>query len=437
MKLSKFYHSQKIRDDVFAIYNSLLMDVLYVNNNELYDIENCSLSNIEMVTALKSSGIIIDDENTDKAALDILKKQCESTAGIVDILYLITTQKCNLKCSYCFLENNPNRNQSQSCMSLECSKKSIQNFANLILSEGRNKGTIIFYGGEPLLNKDLFYDSITFALELPVNWDFSIITNGTLLDESTVLFCKQHNITVGLSIDGPKDIHDRNRKYRGGEKSSYEECMISKKLLEKHQCHYGLSMTLSQDVIDHKNEVLKWLFKNHHGDVFFNLLHFTSGEEFDETYIKDATQFMIDFYNMSENNDFVIHEGRIQRQIDSFISQKFVFSDCGAVGCHQITVLPDGNLCICHGDSVNKDLFLGNIDTVNFSDVSRSEQGRKWASYSTLNDDECLECSAIFICGRGCPQHAENVFGDRGIKEPNYCQYVKDILCWLLSRGCK
>ena len=435
MNLSKFFHSIKIKDDLYAIYNALLMEVLYVNYDELKQIESCDITDEGTISALKQAGIWITDSSTDEKALATLKKQCESTLGIIDIMYLITTQKCNLKCSYCFLENNPHRNQSQNYMSADCSKKAIKSFAKLILSEGREKGTIVFYGGEPLLNKELFFESVLYALEFPVEWDFSIITNGTLLDEKTVEFCKEHHITVGLSIDGPKNIHDKNRKYRNESRSSYDECMASKLLLERIGCNYGLSMTLSQDVIDNKSDVLNWLFDNHRGDVFFNLLHFTSEDEFDDSYIKSATQFMIDFYNLNESKGFVMHEGRIQRQIDSFINQKFVFSDCGAVGCHQITVLPDGNLCICHGDSVDKKLFLGNLDNIEFDSVSDSIQGKKWTTYSTLNDEECLNCPAIYICGRGCPQHAENVFGDRSHKEPNYCYYIKEMLFWLLSRG--
>ncbi len=193
---------------------------------------------------------------------------------------------------------------------------------------------------------------------------------------------------------------------------------------------------MTQDLIDNKDIVFQWLFDNHIGDVFFNLLHFTSNDEYNESYILSATEFMIDFYNLSEQKGFVIHEGRIQRQIDSFINNKFVFSDCGAVGCHQITVLPDGNICICHGDSVNSDMYIGDVDSVSFSEIPYSIEGKKWSAYSTLFDDECLKCPAIFICGRGCPQHAENVFGNRSVKEPNYCHYVNRVLGWLISRGC-
>lgn len=433
--LSRFFHSTMIENNKYAIYNSLLMDILYVTYDELLMINSCSIQNELDVDTLYKAGIYVSSPESDEKALTALRNRAKMNLGIIDIMYLITTQNCNLKCSYCFLENNTHRNQRQTNLSTENAQKAIYKFANLIMSEGRSNGTIIFYGGEPLLNKRVFYDSVLYALTFPISWSFSIITNGTLLDEEAALFCKKYNISVGLSIDGPKVIHDYNRRFRNNGQSSYEACMKSQRLLEQHNCNYGLSMTLSQDVLQHKEIVFNWLIENYKGDVFFNLLHFSSKKEFDSTYISEATQFLIDFFELCEKDGFSIKEQRIQRQIDSFVKQEFVFSDCGAVGCHQITVLPNGQLCICHGDSVNKNLCWDDIKSIDLTKIVKSCQGKEWYDISTLNDEDCLNCPAIFICGRGCPHHAESVWGSKRIKEPNYCEYVKGVLAWLLSRG--
>lgn len=433
--LSRYYHSYKVEAETYAIYNSLLMEVLYVTLEELEAIENGTVESEEMIRQLFDAGIYVINSSVDDEALNFYKSCHASTSGMVDIMYLITTQKCNLKCTYCFLENNPNKDISLPYMTNEIAIGAIKKFAEYLLKNKKEKATIIFYGGEPLLQKEVIFTAVTYARRYPIKWDFSIITNGTLLDEETANFCSYNNVTIGLSVDGPEFLHNLNRRYRMDNRPSYDDCMNSKKLLDKYRCSYGLSITLSKDTIKYKDKLVEWLFENYEGDVYFNLLHFSSEDVFSRKYIEEASKFMVEFYEKCELNGFKIKEGRIHRQIESFIERKFVFSDCGAVGCHQITVVPNGQLCICHGDSGNTKYHFGMLEDLCISEIQKTEQGKAWRNYSTLNDDECLKCPAIFCCGRGCPQHAENLFGNREYKDENFCVYIRNILNWLLNRG--
>lgn len=411
------------------------MEVLYVTKDELNDIENENIFEKETVEKLFNAGIYVKDNSTDDAAISALREQHASISGAVDIMYLITTQKCNLKCSYCFLENNPNRNVSLPFMTTDTAKTAIYKFAKYLMNNNKAKATIIFYGGEPMLQKDVFVESVKYAQAFPIHWDFSVITNGTLLDEEIVRFCAENHVTIGLSLDGPKFLHDLNRRYRVTNEPSYDDCIQAKSLLDKYHCPYGLSITLSKDALRYGKELTEWLFNNHEGEVYFNLLHFSTIDETAAAYINAAIRFMIHFYEKCEESGFKLKEGRIQRQIDSFREQKFVFSDCGAVGCHQITVVPNGQTCICHGDSGNTKYHLGTLDDKMLFNLINTPHGKAWADYSTLSDVECLRCPAIFCCGRGCPQHAENLFGNRNYKDQNFCTYIRSVLNWLLIRG--
>lgn len=433
--LSRFFHEVKICEDVYAVYNSLLMDVLYVNQNEMNYIHSCSEDNVYLTNELYRSGIYIHKMINDQIALDYLQEQARNISGNMDIMYLILTQNCNLKCTYCFLDNNPHKDFCASYMNISTAQKAVDKFYNYLIHKKIEKATIIFYGGEPLIMNELFVDIVKYAEEKNYNWMFSIITNGTLVNGDIVDFCVKHNITIGLSLDGPAFIHDKNRKYKVTSAPSYNDCMKTKSLLDLKKCHYGLSIVLSRDVIDNKQDFFDWMFSNHQGDVFFNLLHFSNREPSASEYIKLATEFMIEFYEKCEQNGFALREGRIQRQIDSIKDRKFSFSDCGAVGCHQITVLPSGEICICHGDSVNSKEFIGLIDNIDFFTFRDIDIVDFWSKLSTLYDEECLACPALFSCGRGCPQHAENLFGNRADKDKNYCFYVKEITNWLLHRG--
>ena len=126
---------------------------------------------------------------------------------------------------------------------------------------------------------------------------------------------------------------------------------------------------------------------------------------------------------------------KIRKKAESFRKQKFVFSDCGAVGCHQITVLPNGQLTICHGDSVESSHCIGDVESIDFNEVTNTSEGRFWVNLATLNNQDCLQCEALFLCGGGCPHHAGNVFGDRNHRDENYCKYIKHVLQWLLKKA--
>ena len=433
--LSKFVYYSKIDNNYYAIYNSLIMDVLYVSEMELNHILNNKVKEYDLIQILFKSGIYINSSNKDFDALNLLKNFNEEKKGVIDIMYLILTNNCNLKCKYCFLENNPNNSHHCERMVFSTAKNAIDKFFEYLQNTNQNKASIIFYGGEPLLEKELFKNSILYCLNLPIDWNLSIITNGTLLDKDTIEFCKKNNITIGLSIDGPQNIHDKNRLFKTSNLPTYDLCLKSKKMLDEKNINYGLSMVVSEDFLSEKESVLKWIFNNHKGDIFYNLLHYSDIDTFNNDYAYKAVQYLIDSFERSEKNNFQIKEGRIQRQIDSISKQKFVFSDCGAVGCHQFTVLPSGMVTICHGDSVNKKHWIKSIQEIDLLNLSNTDEGNFWSNISTLEDDECLACPAIFICGGGCPHQSENVNNLRGKKEGNYCIYVKEVLKWLLKRG--
>lgn len=433
--LSRFFHSVRIYPNIFAIYNTLIMDVYYVDEKELNMIVNETLKDIDMLNLLFKSGIYVKSPKHDEEALDYLLKTQTNITGKVDILYLILTQNCNLSCSYCFLNNNPNHTLTYNQMNYKIAKESIDKFSTYLKNNSIEESTIVFYGGEPLLNKTCFTDSVNYIRKNIDNCNISIITNGTLIDNEIASFIKDNNVIVGLSIDGPKEIHNTNRKYKHTNLPSYNDVILSKKILEKNQCKYGFSMVISNDMLANKAYVMDWIFENSNSNVFFNLLHFSKMDALNTDYIEKASNFLFEFYEENEKRDANCFDGRLQRQIDSIKNQQFAFSDCGAVGCHQITILPNGEVCICHGDSVDNKYFIGNIQTMEIQELINSVQNNFWKSYSTLNDNECLSCEALFCCGKGCPHHSGILTGNRNSKDENYCNYVKNSLVWNLRRG--
>lgn len=132
-------------------------------------------------------------------------------------LILQVTQQCNLRCSYCIYGGKyTNRKHANEIMSFDLAKESIDFF--LEHSYESDHLVISFYGGEPFLNFSLIERCVKYISE---NLDgkkviYTVTTNGTLLTEHTMNFLVKHDFYTLISLDGAKDEHDLNRRFRSG-----------------------------------------------------------------------------------------------------------------------------------------------------------------------------------------------------------------------------
>ena len=126
--------------------------------------------------------------------------------------------RCNLNCTYCYMYQHVDQTwkNKPKCLSEIHQQLLGDRLAEYVKDKGMNRVLIVFHGGEPLLfgaeNLVQFANDIRKKLSL-VNCqaDFGIQTNGTLLKESHLDLFLEHNISISLSIDGPKEIHDQHR----------------------------------------------------------------------------------------------------------------------------------------------------------------------------------------------------------------------------------
>jgi uncharacterized protein len=130
---------------------------------------------------------------------------------------LLLSGACNLRCRYCYTGLQVNDHPSE-LMSLEVARRAIDLLIE-ILNPGHSPG-LLFFGGEPLLNLPVMKFCVDYlrkrSNELGVAPRYGITTNGVLLDEETGRYLKENRITVTLSMDGPAEIHDRNRIFPDG-----------------------------------------------------------------------------------------------------------------------------------------------------------------------------------------------------------------------------
>ena len=141
----------------------------------------------------------------------------------LNTITLQVTQQCNLRCSYCAYSGAYfNRKHSGKRMSFEIAKKGID-----FLIENSSESPMLnigFYGGEPLLEFDLISKCVSYAKQEAEGKElkFSMTTNGTMLDEKVISFLVENNFHVLISLDGPEEIHDKNRRFASNNQGTFK-----------------------------------------------------------------------------------------------------------------------------------------------------------------------------------------------------------------------
>lgn len=152
----------------------------------------------------------------------------------LNFLILQVTQKCNYRCSYCHFacDDWGYHEHNSSCMSWEIAQRSIDFLA--LRSRDTPDISIVFYGGEPLLEYELIHKCIEYSKKVfgGKQINFFITTNGELLSLNIAEYFSKNNVDLTISLDGPQEINDKNRK-RAGDGSGtfnkvYENIMIIK-----------------------------------------------------------------------------------------------------------------------------------------------------------------------------------------------------------------
>ena len=146
---------------------------------------------------------------------------------MVTSFVLKVASRCNLNCSYCYMYNLGDKTYLKQPKFMSIS--TIHTFAEKLAHYGKENGLrsfqIVFHGGEPLLlPKEFYKESVRIFTETlsDAYFDFVIQTNGVGLDEDWYALFNELNIRVGISMDGPKEYHDRYRVFHNG-KGSYDE----------------------------------------------------------------------------------------------------------------------------------------------------------------------------------------------------------------------
>ena len=422
----------RINEDVYAVYNSLLMEPLYVNKETATKIKYNNFNELSssITNDLKKTGIIASSKKQDKEVFRLLKNEInKEIKNKASIMYIIPNNNCNLQCKYCFIGKLNNEHPKK--MDYQTMQNAVDKYAEYSKTQDY-PCKITFYGGEPLISYDNIKKIAEYIRIKEYSFELSMVTNGILLSDEIIDFLKEFNFSVGISIDGPKEINDLNRITYGTKAGTYDIVEKNIKKLEKKDVDYGLSITVSNKLLEKQDEFLKWLEELKPKSFSYNMMHYTYKTNEWKKYYVDVTKFLIKSNNLMFDKGY--SEDRIRRKYVAFYDRDFKYSDCAARGGNQFTVKPDGNIVICHGLWNTKENIIGNINEIDsINDIFKSKRYEEWYRNIPLNNKKCQDCKALYMCGGGCAMQSRDLFGGEKEIDKAFCIHTKQLQQYILK----
>jgi len=328
---------------------------------------------------------------------------------------------CNLDCAYCFfLDKEVFYPDSKFRMSDDVLEQYIR---QLIESHQTEQVTIAWQGGEPTLMGLDFYGRMMKLVEQyrrpGMTFEHTMQTNGTLLDDDWCAFYKEHNFLIGISIDGPSQLHDIYRVDKGGA-PTLDRVMRGLRLLQKHGVEYNVLTTVNRVNADYPLEVYRFLRDEVKTDWMQfipvverinedGLTLFQAGTDVSDRSVlpEQFGRFLSVIYDEWVRNDVgqvyvQTFEAALRNWLGMSASGMCVFNQTCGTG---LAIEHNGDLYSCD-HFVEPDYYLGNIRDKHMIEWVASPQQIKFGQdkLDTL-PRYCLECDVRFACHGECPKN--------------------------------
>jgi len=333
---------------------------------------------------------------------------------------------CNLKCTYCFYLEK--QNLFPESKSLKMTEEVLEDYIKqYIQSQPTPTAQFVWQGGEPTL---LGLDYFKTALRLQQKYangktiENAFQTNGILLDDEWCAFFHDNNFLIGLSIDGPKEMHDHYR-YTNNNGPTFDKVLAAIQLLQKHKVEFNTLTVVNDYNADFPLEVYRFLKSI--GSSYMQFL--PAVERVSEADQDKGIRFVSNQYSAAAYvTDYsvppkkygaflnAIFDEWVKNDVGSYFIQLFDTTLANWIGadpgiCMFSATCGQAGVIEHNGDVFSCDHFvfeehkLGNIKEMNLGDLMNSPQQQLFGQdkYNSL-PQACLKCPFLDKCWGECPK---------------------------------
>jgi uncharacterized protein len=348
-------------------------------------------------------------------------------------LVVNVTNQCNLACTYCYeygedkIVDTENGKQPK-FMSAETARASV----DFALREARESPTahITFFGGETLMNFPVLKSTIAYArqraADVGKDIDFSLTTNATLLKPDVIEFLADERVGVTISIDGPEDLQNKFRVFKGGT-GSYDIAVPKiKALLARHKTRpIGARVTLTKQTLDvqriyrHLTEEIGFWEVGFAPVTTAPARDYAIGDAGFDDLLGQFRALAHDFLQASLANR---HHGfsNVRETLQEIHQGHAKAYPCGA-GLGLMGVATDGDVALCHRFAGSDAHKFGTV----YDGVSWDKQQEFLDTHHISHKTDCQTCWARPICAGGCYHEANTRYGTTATPNLHYCEWIR------------
>ncbi len=370
----------------------------------------------DTVEALAETGFVVPASEDEVATLRDAYQAARNTPHLYFTVGM--TMACNFACPYCFEEHRPEHMSQQTAAAVR----------EFILGQVREAKaqtvSINWFGGEPLLNPDVLVDLSTSLMQDAERMGFryasSIITNGALLDRTMATRLMAAGVTLAqVSIDGPRDIHDERRPYKGGQRS-FDRIMAN--LREAHDViGVRVRINIDRDNRPHVRELLSNL-----SDA--GLLHGPHAVSVYGGKLSSYTSLVDIPGDPLSQDDLLDLNSPLEAELDRIAADAEVDKPasplltatrggCAAVRKHSFVIGSRGQLFKCELGIHDDRQAVGSVHPPAEAPPPRQLKRRlavvsggfgsdalDWDAYNPYENEKCGSCQFVPVCKSGCPK---------------------------------
>lgn len=381
-------------------FNGMTSSFAEVDDNFLRILKNLSKLKVEdlsekdkqLVKDMKRGCFILEDDEDELKTLKLysnIGKYNQSGFGLT----IAPTLQCNFACPYCYEE------RQAGLMNEEIRTAIIKR----VESEAKKKNniSITWYGGEPLLAKDIISEMAKQMIDITKKYDVkyysNIVTNGYLVDDNILGILKKSMVTgAQITLDGPPEIHNSRRKLHSGV-GTFEKIISGIKLLEKNGINVHIRVNVDRTNVNALEELLKILVQNGLQKCGISLGH-----------VKDYTKVCSGVAHNCLNNQEYAEETLKHQKIllkYGFKADDYPFypgvkaNYCCSDTLNSYVVGPNGDLYKCWNDVGNSERAVGNIK----EPIKKyNKMYLDYLLWSPFDHKECIDCNLLPLCMGGC-----------------------------------
>ncbi len=406
--------------------------------------------NGELKKKLEQREIILTNENIDET-VRLMRNRYNFLFRGTSLHIVVVTLRCNMNCVYCQASSRP-MTKKEYDMDKETAKKTV----DFIFQSQSSYLTIEFQGGEPLLNWDVVKFITEYAQEKNKKekrkLEITMVTNMVDMNHEKMNYLINHNVSVCTSLDGPKELHDHNRKF--AEESNYEQVVKWIKIFNEEYNKRNIKdkqinalVTLTRESMKSPKEIVDEYVKLGLGIIHLRFLNKIGVAKKTWTSINSSVEEYMNFWIKAvtyieelKKKGIKINE-RMVGMMYKKINTEFDFNyldlrtPCGAV-IGQLAYNHNGDIYPCdEARMVGDDMFLlGNVKSNKYKNIIGCDKSCVLVNASINDQYICDGCVYKPYCGV-CPvcnyEEHGNIIGP--ISKSGRCMIFKKQFDWVVK----